>query len=157
MRRQLELISIQHENCEVYPNILKSQDVSARSPCAPVAGQRLNKSESCVGSALHLGFERGFPSSTVQSQREVTEKQSSLQNHWQVGVCADLGVQQSALCCAGRGFPPRQANSKGKAQGNQYCPCNGGRGSSGARKLLADFQYHTSSRCRVSHMDSAPL
>lgn len=64
MRRQLELISIQHENCEVYPNILKSQDVSARSPCAPVAGQRLNKSESCVGSALHLGFERGFPSST---------------------------------------------------------------------------------------------
>lgn len=28
-----------------------------------------------------------------------------LQTHQQVGVCADVGVQQSALCCAGRGLP----------------------------------------------------
>lgn len=54
LKSQLELINVQPRDCVVCPNTLKSQDMSGRSPCAPLAGHRVNKCKSCAGSAPQL-------------------------------------------------------------------------------------------------------
>lgn len=80
----------------------------------------------------------------MQSQRLVTKNQSNSSSEPSAGWCLCRGgcAAECFVLCWERLPTHRQANSKGKAQGNQCCASKGGRGSSGERKLLADFQYH---------------
>lgn len=80
----------------------------------------------------------------MQSQRLVTKNQSNSSSEPSAGWCLCRGgcAAECFVLCWERLPTHRQANSKGKAQGNQCCASKGGRRSSGERKLLADFQYH---------------
>lgn len=46
--RKTELIYAQPRGYVVYPNILKSQDMSDRNGCAALSGHRVDKCKSCV-------------------------------------------------------------------------------------------------------------
>lgn len=149
---------MQHGNCEVYPNILKSQGASARNPCAPLAGQRMNKSRSCVGSALQLCtlvlrdfleslelfiFYRCKAKGSLQKNRR-----TSFQNHRQVDVCLCR-----CLLCWERFPSHRQANSKVKLDEISVVLTK----EAGAGNFWQTLSVMASSSCNVSQVAPGPL
>lgn len=91
LRRQLELINVQPRDSIVYPNILKLQNTSGRSPCAALVGLRANKCKICVGSVPQLcalGLMAGFVITPQDAKLGLLEKNeaTSLQDHQQVGA-----------------------------------------------------------------------
>lgn len=94
-------------------------------------------------------FRRGFSSSTdaklkkkKKNRKKPRKKHRNSSSELSIcGICADVGVQQSASCYF-KEFASHRQILKVKLKGNQYYPDKGGRSSSGERKFLADFQYH---------------